>query len=76
MLLTDHALTEQVQNVLFLHPHLRQRSVRMTTENGNVTIQGSVNSYFEKQMAQEALRNIQGIKTIENQLEVHWVEVN
>jgi hypothetical protein len=31
-----------------------------------------VKSFFEKQMAQEALRTIEGIRTIDNQLVVSW----
>ncbi len=72
MQLTTFTLAEQVQNAVVHHPHLKQRRVHFKTENGRVTLNGSVESYFEKQMAQEALRNIDGITSIENQLEVNW----
>jgi osmotically-inducible protein OsmY len=32
-----------------------------------------VNSFFQKQMAQEALRRIEGVESIENHLQVHWL---
>jgi osmotically-inducible protein OsmY len=37
-----------------------------------VTLKGVVSSYFQKQMAQEALRNVDGIHEIANELEVSW----
>ena len=66
------SLSEQVQQAVVHNPHLKQRRVQLQTENGRVTINGSVQSYFEKQMAQEALRHIDGVTAIENRLEVVW----
>ena len=69
---TSFTLAEQMSDAVVHNPHLKQRQVHFETDNGRVIINGSVQSYFEKQMAQEALRQIQGIKSIENQLEVIW----
>lgn len=65
-------LAQQISDAVVHHPHLKQRQVHFHTNNGRVTINGSVDSYFEKQMAQEALRQIKGIESIENQIEVVW----
>ena len=46
--------------------------MHIKTKQGRVVIQGTVGSFFEKQMAQEALRGIEGVKSIENHLEVNW----
>lgn len=63
--------SDQLQIVVVQHPHLRQRNVRLETRtDGQVTIRGQVHSYFEKQMAQEAVRQIQGVTGIENELDV------
>jgi osmotically-inducible protein OsmY len=35
-----------------------------------VILRGKVGSYFQKQMAQEALRGVDGVEAIENCLEV------
>lgn len=69
---TAFTLVQQMSNAVIHNPHLKQRQVHFNNDNGRVTIQGSVESYFEKQMAQEALRKIKGIESIENQLEVIW----
>ncbi len=65
-------LTQQISAAVVHHPHLKQRHVHVENNNGRVTLNGSVESYFEKQMAQEALRQIAGVDSIENQLEVVW----
>lgn len=69
---TTQLLSEQIQNVVIHNPHLSNRRMRIKTESGRVTLQGCVRSFFEKQMAQEALRQIEGVEIIENQLEVTW----
>jgi osmotically-inducible protein OsmY len=69
-------LSDQLQIAVVQHPHLKQRNVRLETHtDGQVTIRGQVYSYFEKQMAQEALRHIEGVTEIVNQLDVTcWTE--
>jgi osmotically-inducible protein OsmY len=69
---STHSLAQQVYDAVIHNPHLKQRPVHFNTDEGKITIQGSVESYFEKQMAQEAVRHIEGIQSIENQLEVRW----
>jgi osmotically-inducible protein OsmY len=49
---------------------LAGRSLRFETEHGRITLRGVVLSYFQKQMAQEAVRRIDGVQEILNELEV------
>ena len=74
MLTTSQPLTEQIHNAVIHNPHLnhRQMNIKIKNESGRVTIRGTVDSFFEKQMAQEALRKVDGVQAIENQLEVSW----
>jgi osmotically-inducible protein OsmY len=37
-----------------------------------VRLQGTVGSFYQKQMAQELLRRVDGVERIENQLQVSW----
>jgi osmotically-inducible protein OsmY len=37
-----------------------------------VVLKGVVHSYFQKQMAQEAVRHVDGVQHIDNELEVTW----
>jgi len=62
----DHrVLSALEQNV-----HLRGRQLRFELDEGRVILRGSVNSFFQKQMAQEALRKLEGVLEIANELEV------
>ena len=72
MSFTSQSLALQINDAVIHNPHLNHRKMHIRNESGRITIQGSVHSFFEKQMAQEALRNIKGIESIENQLEVTW----
>jgi osmotically-inducible protein OsmY len=65
-------LVNRAQMALAKSPHLSRGKVQLAAEEGRVTLSGVVNTYFQKQMAQEALRRIEGIESIENQLQVHW----
>lgn len=60
----------QASNALAKHPHLGRRRVECRAESNCVVLEGEVNSFYEKQLAQEALRDIQGIEQVDNQLAV------
>lgn len=63
-------LHQQIANAIVHNPHLNSRRIKVQTNRGRVILCGSAGSFFEKQMAQEALRGIEGITSIENELEV------
>ena len=69
--MTD-TIHDQLNDALKNSTYLAGRKLRLETHDGQVTLHGVVNSYFQKQMAQEALRDIDGITGIENQIEVAW----
>ncbi len=63
-------LNDRVLTALERNPYLAGRQLRFETEQGRITLRGVVRSYFQKQMAQEAIRRIDGIQEIHNELEV------
>jgi osmotically-inducible protein OsmY len=65
-------LDDQVLSALERNPHVPGRNLRFETESGRVTLRGVVHTYFQKQMAQEAVRHIDGVDEICNELEVAW----
>ena len=65
-------LRDQVEQAIEDAPHLNRRHLRFEAKEGHVTIKGTVGSFFQKQMAQEAVRHIDGVNEISNQLEVCW----
>ena len=54
------------------NPYLPARNLRFETMEGRVTLRGIVGTYFQKQMAQESLRHVAGVREIANELEVCW----
>ena len=66
----DSVLRGQVTSALQKNPYLDFTSLTCETQGGCVVLRGVVPSYFEKQMAQESIRSIEGINEILNELEV------
>lgn len=67
---TEIPLDDKVLTALSRSPYLWGRKLRFETAQGRVTLRGIVRSYFQKQMAQEALRRVEGVDEIYNELEV------
>ncbi len=49
---------------------LSGRHIRVETHADHVVLHGFVRSYYQKQMAQETLKNIPGVRLIRNEIEV------
>ena len=64
-------LDDKVFTALERNPHLHGRKLCFETERGRVTLRGQVRSYYQKQMAQEAIRHLDGVDEIYNELEVN-----
>jgi osmotically-inducible protein OsmY len=65
-------LADRVDQAIQTNPYVNGRLLRFETDGSRVVLQGSVKSYFQKQMAQEAIRKVEGVGEIENCLEVLW----
>jgi osmotically-inducible protein OsmY len=68
----DVTLDHRVLTALERSPHITRRNFRCETELGRVTLKGVVDSFYQKQMAQEAIRHVDGVHEITNELEVCW----
>jgi osmotically-inducible protein OsmY len=65
-------LFQRIHDALSTNPYLPARQVQVEAEDGRVVLKGNVRSFFQKQMAQEAIRRIDGVQMIDNLLEVNW----
>lgn len=54
------------------HHLFRSRAIELSANRGVVILQGEVQSYYEKQLAQEVIRRIEGVERVENQLAVTY----
>jgi osmotically-inducible protein OsmY len=68
--MADARLKERVQTALKQNPYLAGRNLRFEADHGRIKLSGVVRSYFQKQMAQEALRRIEGVREVLNEIEV------
>jgi osmotically-inducible protein OsmY len=66
-------LAERVEGAIHTNPYTSGRRLRFETEGGRVILQGVVASYFQKQMAQEIVRRVEGVEEIDNHIEVSWM---
>lgn len=65
-----HELRDLIRGVLARNPYFAGRDVEVELDETDVILRGSVGSYYQKQVAQESLRRINGIGAIRNELEV------
>ncbi len=64
------SLEQQISDAFENCPHFSGRQLRYEAHDGHVTLRGRVGSYFQKQMAQETVRKINGVHRIDNELVV------
>ena len=65
-------LADEVRNALRKSPYLLRKPMDVEEEKGRIVLRGNVESFFQKQMAQETLMRIDGVESVDNLLEVNW----
>ncbi|NLE36737.1 MAG: BON domain-containing protein [Pirellulaceae bacterium] len=70
MAMINTTLHHRAFSALEQNVHLRGRRLHLEAERGRITLRGVVRSYYQKQMAQEAVRHVDGVDEITNELEV------
>jgi osmotically-inducible protein OsmY len=66
------AIIAEVKERLRRHSHLRVQRIWCEISDDRLFLRGQVPSFFYKQLAQVAVKNIKGIGQIVNELEVVW----
>ncbi len=66
-------LLQRIDTAIKSSPHLSGHEVVCQEESGIVVLHGRVGSFFQKQMAQEALKRLEGVERVINELEVEWL---
>jgi osmotically-inducible protein OsmY len=67
---SDERIQEDANERLTRHGQLDAGNIQVKTENGEVTLEGTVDSRRDKRMAEDALETIRGVKDIHNRLRV------
>jgi osmotically-inducible protein OsmY len=66
----DLTIKGSITQALERDPYLNRRDVKVTVDNGEVTLRGSVDTYFEKAHADDIAAGIDGVITVHNNLDV------
>ena len=75
-MIMETLLKKKIHSALNTSPHIPAHSLRFETDAGRVILSGYVPSWYQKQMAQEALRSVEGIAEIRNELRVVQTTAN
>ena len=74
-MISDQELQKHVQDELRSDPELAYASnVRVNVSEGDVTLSGSVGSYFEKWKAESAVKRVGGVKNVYVELKISLVD--
>ncbi|HUG69486.1 MAG TPA: BON domain-containing protein [Pirellulaceae bacterium] len=66
----EATLEERIGSAADVSPYLAGSNISLEPVSRRVVVRGVVNSYYEKQMAQETLLRVDGVESVENHLEV------
>ena len=66
----ENQITARIRRALSLTGHPALRHVRVRVDDGRVCLQGSVPSWFLKQVAQSAVLNVADVDALDNELVV------
>ena len=66
--ITDTALTAKIKATLMSDDNIKSSDIHVTTTNGVVTLEGAVSSADAKAAAETAVRSIEGVKSVDNNL--------
>jgi osmotically-inducible protein OsmY len=69
----DSALQQEVAHRLSTSPFVGLRRVRCDSQQGDLVLQGSVSSFYLKQMATAIGRQVAGVRAVRNELYVGMV---
>ena len=57
---------------ILCHPHLKAQRIWCEFDGGNLFLRGHVPSFFFKQLAQEAVIDLDRVRQVVNEIEVVW----
>jgi protein-tyrosine phosphatase len=65
-------LAEAARHRILHQPHLTQQRIWCECEQGRLSLHGQVPSFYFKQLAQEAVVDMEGVRQVVNEIEVIW----
>lgn len=69
---TNEELQRDVQNAIKWEPQLHAAEIGVTAKNGVVTLMGTVDAYYKKVEAENAAKNVDGVKAVVEEIEIKY----
>jgi osmotically-inducible protein OsmY len=69
---TNEELQKDVQNAIKWEPLLHAAEIGVTVKDGVVTLTGVVDGYFKKKEAENAAKNVSGVKAVVEEIEIKY----
>ena len=67
---TDNRIESSAANSYVFKTYLKGDAISVKSKDGAVTLTGSVNEDYHKELAAETVANLPGVKSVDNQLEL------
>jgi osmotically-inducible protein OsmY len=71
--MSNDKLVEYVQDELFWDPKVDNVAIAVSADDGKITLRGTVGSLREKLEAKKAAKRVVGVKSVDNELEVKFM---
>jgi osmotically-inducible protein OsmY len=65
-------IVEHARRLLLDRPHLTVQRIWCEFDGSNLFLRGQVPSFYHKQLAQNAVARVEGVKQVVNDIEVVW----
>jgi osmotically-inducible protein OsmY len=65
-------ITEAAKQLIVHQPHLSVQRIWCDFDDGRLILRGQVPSFYFKQLAQEAVSDMEGVEQVVNEIEVLW----
>ena len=69
---TNEELQRDVQNAIKWEPQLHAAEIGVTAKDGVVTLMGTVDAYYKKIEAENAAKNVDGVKAVVEEIEIKY----
>lgn len=68
--LADAEIQSRIEHALNYNPHLKVAGIRASVNNGNVVLEGSVDAYWKKVLAEEVVSGISHVSGLVNKISI------
>jgi osmotically-inducible protein OsmY len=67
---SDERIKDDINDRLTEHSYLDASNISVQVDNGEVTLTGTVDSRYEKRLAEDVAEDVSGVRNVENRIRV------